>query len=96
MKVSIKTIWSTFFSYLLLLLVLMLFGFGFVTAKPWPLKLATAGGGLYFLITFIGATWPDRPGANKLVKVLNLCAGGLLTVAMLLVLQHYLKTVPMT
>ena len=45
-----KTIWSTFVSYLLLLPVLMLFGFGFVSAKPWTMKLAAAGGGLYFLI----------------------------------------------
>ena len=95
MKVSMKTIWSTFVSFLLLLLVLMFFGFGFVTYKPLPMKLASAGMGLYFLITFISANWPDRPVADKLVKVFNLCAGGLFAVAMLLVLQHYFNTVPM-
>ena len=91
-----KTIWSTFVSYLLLLLVLLLCGFAFVTARPLPVKLASFAMGLCFLVTFISATWPDRRIANKLVKVFNFCAGGLFFAAMLMVLQHYFNTVSMT
>lgn len=90
-----KTIWSTFVSYLLLLLVLMFAGFGFVTAKPLPVKLFAVAIGLYFLITFTSASWPDRPTADRVVKLLHFCAGGLSLAAMLLVLQHYINTVPM-
>ena len=90
-----KTIWSTFVSFLLLLLVLMFAGFGFVTAKPLPMKLFIVAMGLHFLITFISATWPERQIADRLVKVLNFGAGGLCVAAMLLVLQHYFNTVPM-
>jgi hypothetical protein len=95
MKVSMKAIWSTFISFLLLLLVLMFAGFGFVTAKPLPVKLFAIAVGLHFLITFISATWPGRPIADKLVKVFHFGAGALCVAAMLLVLQHYFNTVPM-
>jgi uncharacterized membrane protein len=90
-----KTIWSAFISFLLLSLVLMFAAIGFVTAKPLPIKLFTIVMGLHFLITFISATWPERRNADKLVKVLNFCAGALTVAAMLLVLQHYVNTVPM-
>lgn len=70
-------------------------GFGFVTAKPLPVKLFTVAMGLHFLITFISATWPERQIADRLVKVFNFFAGALCVAAMLLVLQHYLNTVPM-
>jgi hypothetical protein len=96
MKVPMKTIWSTFVSCLLLLLVLIFCGFGFVTAKPLPMKLGTFAMGLCFLVTFISATWPQRPIADKLVKALNVCAGGLFVAAMVLVLRHYFSTVQMT
>ncbi|MGJ9418865.1 hypothetical protein ACHAC9_14015 [Massilia sp. CMS3.1] len=91
-----KTIWSTFVSFLLLLLVLMIFGFAFVTTKPLPMKLGSVAMGLCFLVTFISATWPDRRIANKLVKVLNFCAAGSFFAAMIMVLQHYFNTVSMT
>ena len=90
-----KAIWSTFVSFLLLFLVLMFAGFGFVTAKPVPVKLFTVAMGLHFLIVFISATWPERQIADRLVKVFNFCAGALCVLAMLLVLQHYVTTVPM-
>ena len=90
-----KTIWSNFSSCLLLLLVLMFAGFGFVTAKPLPVKLFTVAMGLYFLILFISATWPERQIAGRLVKVFQFFAGALCLAAMLLVLQHYFNTVPM-
>ena len=90
-----KTIWSTFVSYLLLSLVLMFCGFGFVTAKPLPMKLVLVAMALYFLITFISATWPDRPTAIKLVKAFNFSAGGLLLAATILMVQHYVNTVPL-
>ena len=90
-----KTIWSTFYSYLLLLLVLTFAGFGFVTAKPLPVKLFAVAMGLHFLILFVSATWPERQGARRIVKVFNFSAGALCAVAMLLVLQHYFNTVPM-
>ena len=95
MKMYMKTIWSTFSSFLLLLLVLMFAGFGFVNAKPLPVKLFAVAMGLHFLITFISATWPERQIADRLVKVFNVCAGALCLAAMLLVLQHYFNTVPM-
>ncbi len=91
-----KTIWSTFVSYLLLLLVLMLCGSAFIHYKPLPMKLGAAAMGLYFLVTFISATWPDQPTADKLVTVLNFCAGGLMAAAMFLMAQHYVNTVSMT
>jgi hypothetical protein len=91
-----KTIWSNVVSCLLLLLVLMLCGFGFVTAKPLPMKLGAFAMGLCFLTTFISATWPNRPIADKLVKVSTLCAGVLFMAAMSLVLRHYFSTVQMT
>ena len=96
MKETMKTIWSTFVSYLLLLLVLMFAGFGFATAKPLPVKLFSVAMGLHFLITFISATWPDTRTADKLVKVFNFCAGGLFLAAMILIVQHYFNTVSMT
>ena len=95
MKVPMKTIWSTFVSFLLLLLVLMFAGFGVVASKPWPVKLGAAAMGFCFLSTFISASWPESRGAGKLVKAANLCAGGLFAAALLLVLQHYFSTVPM-
>lgn len=96
MTVPMKTIWSTFVSFLLLLLVLMfVVGFGFFTAKPLPMKLFSVAAGLHFLITFISATWPERQIADRLVKVFHFCAGALSLAAMLLVLQHYFNTVPM-
>lgn len=95
MKVTMKTIWSAFVSYLLLLLVLMFCAFGFVTAKPLPVKLFAIAMGLQFLITFISATWPQRQIADRLVKLCNFFAAALCAVAMLLVLQHYFNTVPM-
>ena len=96
MKVSMKTIWSTFVSFLLLLLVLMFCGFGIVASKPLPIKLFSGAAGLCFLVTFMNATWPDRRIADKLVKVFNFCAGALFLAAMILVLEHYFNTVSMT
>lgn len=91
-----KAIWSTFVSFLLLLLVLMFCAFGFVSSKPLPMKLFSVALGLGFLVTFISASWPDRPIADKLVKVFHHCALGLFAIAMALVLQHYFNTVSMT
>ena len=91
-----KTLWSNLVSYLLLSLVLLLCGFFFVTAKPLPMKLAAVAMGLSFLVVYIDATWPDRPIANKLVKVFNLCIGSLSLAAILLMVKHYIATVPMT
>ena len=95
LEVFMKTIWSAFISFLLLLLVMMFAAFGFVTAKPLPIRLFAFALGLYFLITFISATWPERQTADRLLKVLNFCAGASCVVAMLLVLQRYFNTVPM-
>lgn len=91
-----KTIWSTVVSFLLLLLVLMFAGYGFVSAKPLPMKLASVAMGLFFLVTFVSASWPERPIADKLVKVFHHCALGLFAIATALVWQHYLSTVSMT
>ena len=95
MKMYMKTIWSAFSSFLLLLLVLMFAGFGFVNAKPLPVKLFAVAAGLHFLILFMSATWPDRPIAIKLVKAFNFCAGGMLIAAVILMVQHYVNTVPL-
>jgi hypothetical protein len=96
MKITVKTIWSTVVSFLLLSLVLMFCAFGFFTAKPLPVKLFTVAMGLHFLITFISATWPERQSADRLVKIFHFCAAVLGAVAMALVLEHYFNTVPMT
>lgn len=87
-----KTTWSAFVSFLLLVLVLLFAGFGVFTSTTLPMRLGAGALGLCFLITFINGVWPDGEHANKVVKALNLCAGGLFAVAMLLVLQHYFNT----
>lgn len=90
-----KTLQSAFISSLLVLLVLMFASFGAVAAKALPIKFFAIATGLHFLIVFIGATWPARQPADRLVKVLNLVASALCMGAMLLVVQHYFNTVPL-
>ena len=87
-----KRIWSAFVSCLLLVLALLFLGFGAYASKALPLKLGAAALGLCFLVTFLNVVLPDGRIASTCVKVLNCCAGALSLAAMLLVLQHYFKT----